>query len=185
MTLGAYLLNGVGLDWDIVPQHLVPLLVFSLRASDLTLSTLRTLAVVRGGRRAAWLLGIFQALLFVTGVAGLLSNLLNPWNLLAYAGGFATGNVIGMMIEQRISPGHSLLRIVSARRGNVLVETLREEEIGATEVRGHGLSGTVSLILCHLPRRQVDRAKRLVTNLDPEAFVSVVNVRQVGGGWQP
>jgi uncharacterized protein YebE (UPF0316 family) len=184
LTQKASSLITFGFDWGFIPSNLLPLLIFGLRTIDLTISTLRMLFVVRGRRAHAWILGLVQAFLFVAGIASVLGNLQDPLNLIAYAVGFATGNVLGMMIEARLAPGHSLLRITSAKRGNTLLETLHREGHGATEISGQGRLGTVSLILCYVPRRQIDRVKQTVVETDPEAFITVDHVRQLHGGWR-
>jgi uncharacterized protein YebE (UPF0316 family) len=170
--------------WDDVSPALLPFLIFSLRTVDLTLSTLRMLVTVRGRRLASWVLGFAQAVVFISAVAGVLSRLEDPWNWIAYAGGFATGNVVGILLEGRLAPGHSLLQIVSPRRGLAVAEALRRSGRGATSLAARGQEGSVSLILCYVPRREVETAHREILGSDPDAFVMVENVRQVRGGWR-
>jgi uncharacterized protein YebE (UPF0316 family) len=173
-----------GFDWGFIPSNLLPLLIFGLRTIDLTISTVRMLFVVRGRRAYAWALGLVQAILFIASIAGVLGNLQNPLNLVAYAIGFATGSVLGIMIEAWLAPGHSLLRIISAKRGSTILEALHGEGRGATEVSGQGMLGAVSLILCYVPRRDIDRVTQTVVENDPEAFITVDHVRQLRGGWR-
>lgn len=177
--------GGVLLDWDLLPSASIPPLIFILRSTDITLATLRILTVIRGRRKIAWLLAFAQASAFLLGVAGVITHLTNPWNILAYAGGFAVGNVLGMTIEGFFAPGHSLLRIYSPNRGQVLLQLLRDKGLGATELSGRGQEGTVSLILCAAPRRKVSSIKEAIIQDDPQAFVTVENVRSTRGGWEP
>lgn len=173
-----------GWEWTSLPPALLALLIFSLRAADLALSTVRMLAVARGRSLLAWVTGFAESLIFVTAIAGVLDSLDNAWNLIAYAGGFATGNVIGMVIEERLAPGHSLLRIVSSTRGSAVAESLRERGYGATELAGRGQEGTVGMVLCFVPRRQVGPVRQQVLTTDPRAFVTVEEVRSLYGGWR-
>lgn len=173
----------LGLDWGALPPYAIPLVLFSLRAGDLTLSTLRMLNVIRGRMLTAWLFGLFQAGFFLLGAAGLLGNLSNPLNLVAYAAGFATGNVIGLTLENWLIPGHTLLQIISSSRSSAIVEALHRAGLGATEVSGRGRSGTVGAIYCYTARRAMDRAKRLVLAIDSGAFVIAQSVRSLHGGW--
>lgn len=174
----------MSLDWSLIPAAFVPFLILAIRIGNLSLSTLRVFTVVRGRKRAAWALGFIQSLLYITVITGVLNNLDNPWNLAAYAAGFATGNVVGMIIDSRIAPGHSLLRITSSKRGAAIMEALHEAGMGATEVGGSGRDGTVSLIYCYSPRRKVRKIKDLVLQHDPQAFMTLLQVRQIGGGWK-
>ena len=161
-----------------------PLVIFALRSVDLTLGTLRVLTVVRGRRLAAWAIGFCQALLFISAIAGVLDDLANPWNLAAYAAGFATGNVLGIALEAIFAPGHSLLRVVSPRRGEAVAARLRQAGWGATEMTARGAEGTVGMILCYVPRRALGAARQEVLAADPEAFLSAGPVRALRGGWR-
>ncbi len=154
-----------------------------MRGTDLALSTLRVLSVIRGRRVLTWFISFFEAFLFILGAAGLLANLDQPLSILAYAAGFATGTAVGLTIERRFIPGNSMLRIYSVAKGDAIVESLRERGRGATEVAGRGLSGAVDLIFTFVRRRQEDRVRKEIVALDPEAVITVENVRVLAGGW--
>jgi uncharacterized protein YebE (UPF0316 family) len=173
-----------GFELTNLPAWLVLLVIFLLRCTDTTLSTLRMLAVVRGRRVLAWFLGFCGSLLFISAVAVVLDSFDRPLNILAYAAGFASGNVLGIVIEDRRAVGHSLLRIVSPERGPALIEALRTTGRGATELPGRSAGGTVTMIYCYIPRRQVPMVRRQIAALDPLAMVTVEHVRQLEGGWQ-
>ncbi len=174
----------IGLDWDRIPVALVPLIIFSLRTADLSLSTLRMLSVIRGRRGPAWLLAFAQSILYVVGITGVIANLRNPINLLAFAAGFASGNVVGLMIENRLAPGHSHLRVISTGYGAAILESLHDAEIGATDISAGGRAGTVDQIYCFVPRRKARDTVKLILQIDPTAFISAVAVRRIDGGWQ-
>ncbi|MGD8848815.1 MAG: DUF5698 domain-containing protein, partial [Anaerolineales bacterium] len=83
----------IGLDWGRIPAAIVPLVIFALRTTGLSISTIRMLMVMRGRRWTTWLLAFAQSIFYLFGVAGVISNLNNPMNILAFAAGFASGNV--------------------------------------------------------------------------------------------
>jgi uncharacterized protein YebE (UPF0316 family) len=170
--------------WFLIPVAYFPVAIFLLRISDVTISTLRTFAVARGRRMSAWILGFLQALLFVTAASVMLANMDQILNLLAFAAGSATGSVVGVIIEGLLAPGHSLIRMYSPGQGEALAEELRKLGYGATLVSGKGLGGTVSLIYSYVPRRKVPKIKKQVIMHDPDAYISVENVRQLRGGWR-
>jgi uncharacterized protein YebE (UPF0316 family) len=174
----------VGLHWDLIPAPLAPILIFILRCSDITLATLRMLIFVRGRPMLTWIIGFLQASLFISVVAGVLANIDNLLNIFAYAAGFATGNVIGITLESHFAPGHSLLRIISVRFGKLIAETLRKNGKGVTEVAGQGKQGIVSYLYCYVPRKEVFSTHDQIVSIDPEAFITVENVRQLHGGWK-
>jgi uncharacterized protein YebE (UPF0316 family) len=174
----------LGIDWNQIRPEFVPLAIFLLRSFDLTLSTLRVILVVRGRTLLVWIIGFIEALSFILGITGVISDLQNPLNFLAYAAGFATGNIIGMTIESKVAPGHSLLRIISSQRGNLITDKLRVLGRGVTDISAKGVEGMVSVLLCYVPRREVRRTKDQILSIDPDVFITVENVRELRGGWQ-
>lgn len=158
-------------------------LIFFLRVSDMTLDTLRVLVMMRGKKSIAWMLGLFQSLIFVLAISSVLSNLDNPLNILGYASGFATGVVVGMLIEERLALGHVQISIVSSRRGAAIAERLREEGFAITEIPARGKDGVVSLLNCSVLRRNVKRVQEIVNEVDDSAFITAEDVRPVRHGF--
>lgn len=134
-------------------------LIFLMRVSDMTLDTLRVLVVMRGKKGIAWMLGFFQSSIFVLAISTVLSNLDNPLNMVGYAAGFATGNVVGMWIEERLAIGHLHLRIISSRRGAAIAEALRAEGYAVTEIPARGKDGTVSLLAISVLRKNAGKSR--------------------------
>jgi uncharacterized protein YebE (UPF0316 family) len=157
--------------------------IFALRVSDMTLDTLRLLFVVRGKKGISWVLGFFQSLIFVIAITSVLKNLDNPLNIIGYAAGFATGNVFGMLIENRLAVGHVKLSIVSSARGAILAETLREAGFAVTEIPARGKDGMVSMLSVSVRRKDVARVDKSVREKDGEAFVIAEDVRPLRRGF--
>jgi uncharacterized protein YebE (UPF0316 family) len=158
-------------------------LIFILRVSDMALDTLRVLVVMRGRKGIAWILGFFQASIFVLAISSVLENLNNPLNIAGYAAGFATGNVLGMLIEERLAIGHILLNIVSPRRGTAIADYLRGEGYAVTEIPARGKDGMVSLLYVNVLRRNAERVKKLANEVDPDAFITAEDVRPIRRGF--
>jgi uncharacterized protein YebE (UPF0316 family) len=158
-------------------------LIFFLRVCDMTLDTLRVLFVMRNRKFFAWVLGFFQSAIFVVAITSVLENLDNPLNVVGYAAGFATGNVIGLLIEERLAIGHVQLSIVSPSRGTAIAERLREEGYAITEVSARGKDGMVTLLSCSVLRKKVDQARKLIIEVDESAFITAEDVRPVRRGF--
>ncbi len=166
-----------------MPPVLVTLTIFCLRVTDMSLDTMRVLFVIRGRRTPAWFLGFFQSLLWVVAITSVLSNLNQLWNIAAYAAGFATGNVVGMTIEGRLAIGHGHLRIISSRRGSAIIDALRTAGYAVTEIAGRGRDGTVSVIDCSVRRKDILPAQKIIYQIDPDAFVTVEEIRPLHRGF--
>jgi uncharacterized protein YebE (UPF0316 family) len=159
------------------------LTIFAMRVSDMSMDTLRMLFVMRGRKGIAWVLGFFQSVIYVLAITSVLSHLDNPLNVIGYAAGFATGNVVGMLIEERLAIGHLHLQIVSSRRGTALSEVLREAGYGVTEIPARGRDGVVSMLSVSVLRKDVHKIEALVHQHDPEAFMTSEDVRPVRRGF--
>lgn len=157
-------------------------LIFLLRVCDMSLDTLRVLVVMRGRKGIAWLLGFAQSMIFVVAITSVLQNLDNPLNLLGYAAGFATGNVVGMLIEERLAIGHTQLSIVSSRFGSAIAEKMRAEGYAVTEIPARGRDGMVSLLSVSVLRKNTERVHKIVNEVDPTAFITAEEVRPVRRG---
>jgi uncharacterized protein YebE (UPF0316 family) len=162
---------------------LAALSIFGLRVVDMSLDTLRLLFVVRGRKGIAWALGFFQSVVYIIAITNVLAHLDNPLNIFGYAAGFATGNVMGMWIEERLAVGHIHLRIISPSRGVSLAQKLREDGFGVTEIAARGKDGMVHLLSLSVQRKDVERVEGVVHETDPEAFITSEDVRPVRHGF--
>lgn len=159
-----------------------PLLIFLVRIVDVSLSTVRSLMVMRGQKTIAPAVAFFESLLWVFAVGTAIQNLDSPWHVLGYAAGFATGNLVGLWIEEKLAIGLATVRIVSRFGGVELAEALREVGHGVTEFLGQGREGRVEFIYTVVKRREVPRILSIVDRWDPDAFVSVEEPRTVRRG---
>src|SRR6185503_12171069 len=113
---------------------LTSLLIVLARITDVTLDTIRTVAIVQGRRMFAAILGFFQALIYVCAIAKVLLNMDKPAYALAYALGFALGTFLGITIEKRLAFGQQLVTLVT-RKGVVLINALRAAGHRLAEVK--------------------------------------------------
>jgi uncharacterized protein YebE (UPF0316 family) len=157
--------------------------IFALRVSDMTCDTLRMLFVVRGRKGIAWGLGFVQSIIFVIAITTVLQHLDNPLNVIGYAAGFATGNVVGMLIEGKLAIGHVKISIVTQRLGSALSQILRDSGYGVTEIPARGRDGMVSMLSVSVLRKDVPRVEEIVHAMDVEAFIISEDVRPLHRGF--
>jgi uncharacterized protein YebE (UPF0316 family) len=160
-----------------------PLVIFCLRIVDVSLATLRMLLAVRGFKMVAPFIGFFEVLIWILAVGTAIRHLDSPLHLIGYAGGFATGTLVGLMIEERMALGMANIRVVSRHGGVELAEALRERGFGVTEFAGQGREGHVEVLDAVLRRRDLPTALREIDFWDPDAFVTVQEPRAIHRGW--
>ena len=158
------------------------LLIFGLRIIDVSCDTMRVLFAVRGKRGVAGVLGFFQALIWIFAVASAIKYVDSWIHVLGYAGGYATGTVVGITIERAVAFGVSTVRIVSAHGGVEIAEALRERGYGVTEHAGFGREGSVEIVNSVVQRAHMDDVMAIVDRFDPEAFVTVEEPKILRGG---
>lgn len=168
--------------WEILQAGLF---IFSLRIIDISLYTMRIMMVVRGRKLLAWGFAFFQASVYIIAIRGVLTGDRNLATIIGYAAGFATGLVVGILLESRLAIGYTHLRVVSSGRGVEITEQLRQAGHAVTEYPGRGRDGTVSVLSINVLRKHESEVLELIACADPEAFVTAENViSRRRGYWQ-
>lgn len=163
----------------------LPLLVFLARLVDVALGTLRIIFLSRGRKYLAPLLGFVEVLIWITIVSQIVGGARNFAAYLAYAAGFAAGNYVGMLIEERLAIGTLVIRIIISQNGQSLIENLREAGYGVTHVDGSGSGGPVKLIYTVVQRKEFAQVVDVIQAANPKAFFTVEELRSVQQGIFP
>ncbi|MEX0662182.1 MAG: DUF2179 domain-containing protein [Balneolaceae bacterium] len=167
------------LFFELIPAVYIPLFIFFARIIDVSIGTLRIMFVSKGFRTKATMLGFVEVLLWIIIVVQIFQNLDNWMNYIAYAGGFAAGNFIGMYIEEKMKMGVQMFRIIVGSGKEILIEKLKEADFRVTSVDGEGKFGPVKVIFTVAKRKRWNELAQLVTEHAPNAFYSVEDVKHV------
>lgn len=157
----------------------VPLLIFLARILDVSVGTLRIIFVSKGLKYLASILGFVESLVWVLAISQVIQNL-NDWvTYIAFALGFAAGNLVGIMIEERIAMGNLIIRIITRREADELVNFLWDSGYGVTSVDAQGESGPVKLIFTVAKRKKLPEIIAIIKRFNPNAFYTIEDVRFV------
>ena len=163
----------------------LPLLVFLARVVDVSLGTIRIIFTSRGQKRLAPVLGFVEVFIWVSVIAEITKGAHNIAAYLAYAGGFATGNYIGMWIEERLAIGNLVVRAILSENRTGLIEELRAAGYGVTSVNAHGAKGPVKLVYTIVSRKDLPNVIETIHNTYPKTFFTVEELRSVEQGVFP
>jgi uncharacterized protein YebE (UPF0316 family) len=167
------------LIFELVPAALVPLFIFFARILDVSIGTIRIMFVSKGFRGKATILGFIEVLIWIIIVAQIFQNLDNWLNYIAYAGGFAAGNFIGMYIEEKMKMGVQIYRIIVNQENSHLSEELMKNDFRVTVVHGKGKFGPVNVLFTVAKRKRWQELADIVNEFAPNAFYSVEDVKHV------
>jgi uncharacterized protein YebE (UPF0316 family) len=163
----------------------LPLLIFLARVFDVTLGTMRIIFTSRGLRNLAPVLGFVETFVWIIAVSSLVKHAQNVAAYVGYAGGFATGTFVGMMIENKLAVGTITIRAIIRRNPKELIATLHDAGFGVTAVDGHGSTGDVKIIYSTVKRADLPAIVDIFHRTLPGAFLSVEEVRSTEQGVFP
>lgn len=159
-----------------------PVVIFFMRIVDVSLDTMRVIFAIRGKRVIAAGLGFLSVIVWIFAVGNAVKHLDSVWYVLGYAGGYASGNFVGITLDAALAYGIVMVRIVSRTAGVEIAEALRERGYGATEFPGFGRDGAVEIVSSAMQRRHLQETLTLIQQWDPAAFVTVEEPKELRGG---
>ncbi|WP_332449781.1 DUF2179 domain-containing protein [Methanoculleus sp.] len=164
---------------------IIPLFIFFARICDVTIGTMRIIFVSRGMKMIAPVLGFFEVFIWIIAVGQIFQNLTNPLNYFAYAAGFATGNYVGMIVEERLAMGLAIVRIITQRDSTNLIGYLRGAGYGVTVLDAQGKMGPGKVIISVVKRKNITDVENAIHEFNPKAFYSIEDVRRAAEGTFP
>jgi uncharacterized protein YebE (UPF0316 family) len=164
---------------------LLPLFIFVAEMAVVTLTTLRTIFVTRGRKYLAPCLGFFEVSIWLLAIGEVMKNLSNLSCYLAFAGGFTIGNFLGVLIEKRLAMGSAVVRIITPKNVEALMEGLKAASYGVTSIAGQGATGPVQVILTVVKRKELGQVLAIVKRFDPEVFYSIDDLQEASRGVSP
>ena len=164
-------------DWFVLT--VVPLLIFLARVVDVSIGTMRVIFLTRGRKYLAGAMGFFESFVWIVAVSQVMHNLTNWLTYLAFSLGFACGNLVGIMIEERIALGNLIIRIITRREATELVQALRSEGYAVTAVNAEGGTGPVKVLFNILSRKKLPHVIELIKRYNPNAFYTIEDLRFV------
>ena len=165
--------------FDFLDQYpyLLPIVIFFGRIVDVSLGTLRIIFVSKGEKYIAPFIGFFEVLIWIVIISEIFSRANDTVAYLSYAGGYATGNFMGILIEQRIASGVLLFRVYTKENGKELVALLNRSNFGATLIHGSGSQGEIDIIETVVDRKMLRSVEKIFTDFDPGVFYVSEDIR--------
>ncbi|MBF0593428.1 MAG: DUF2179 domain-containing protein [Candidatus Omnitrophica bacterium] len=173
-------LDSAAFTWGVLPA-----LIFVARICDMSLDTMRIIMIGHGRKGLASFFGFIEVTIWLVVARQVIVHLPNPACFIAYAAGFATGNYVGMAIEERLASGVQMVRMIVDRDGGPLIAALKVNGFGFTTMTGQGAQGPVDVIFTIVDRSRSGDVIRLIETVSPKAFYTIEDVRYASEGVFP
>jgi len=178
MILNVLLYN----DSDFFTWIILPLLIFLSRIADQSIGSMRLIFLSKGYKFIAPMLGFFEVIIWLIAVSQIMKHLDNVLCYIAYGAGFAMGNYIGMTLEERISIGTVLVRIIPNLNTEELIAALRAHNFGLTTIDANGSRGEVKIFISIINRKDLKEYISIINKINPNAFYTIEDVKTINQG---
>lgn len=165
------------MNWSILGQ------IFLINFFYITLNTIRVILTMRGYRKVAPFIAMIEVVIYTLGLSMVMEYLSNPIYLIVYALGFGIGIYTGMLIEDRMALGYSVIYIITDSTDHTLPNHLRDLGYGVTIERGYGRDGERLVLTALTPRAKERKLYEAIDELSPTAFYYSSEAKYIRGGF--
>lgn len=170
--------ESLGMSSGFFSYIFLPLLIFLARIGDVSINTIRIIYVLGGRKTIATCLGFFESFIWLMAIRQIFEHLDNWVCYVAYPGGFATGILVGMLIEEKIAYGKVIVRIITRKEIQRLKDFLIQEDFRFTAIKATGRDGDENVVFTVLERERLDTLIETLRTMLPTAFYTVEKVNR-------
>ncbi|MDO5717439.1 MAG: DUF5698 domain-containing protein [Tissierellia bacterium] len=165
-------------------NYIIYFLIFFARICDVSLTTVRTIFMVQGRKFIVMLIGFFEAIVYVVVLGKIVSDLDDPMKIIFYGLGFAAGNYVGLIIEEKLALGELAVNVVLRDSDNDdLIAEIRDNGFGVTLIEGQGRTMMRDFLVIVIKRKDLRRLKSIIDSYDKKAFLMTSTVDPINGGY--
>ena len=159
------------------------LIIFFARVTDVSLGTLRVQLIVRRKKVLAAAIGFVEVLIFIMIVSRVIQDIQHLPYVLAYAGGFATGTLLGIYLSEKLT--HRVVQTTIMCNGSQaqMEVALREAGFALTRYEGTGRDGAIAVLDVVCAARRLPQLLDVIRKTDPKAFFYTQELAGLHGGY--
>jgi len=160
---------------------LLCLKIFFARILDVSISTVRTVYVLKGKTSIVATLAFLEITIwFLVAREAINVEKINIWIVLSYSGGYTTGTIVGTFISKKFIKGNLGLEVISKK--------IKEENLNLIKEAGFGVSSinmneNKLMLILQINKKRLDECKTLIYSLDQDAFITVHETKYVYNGF--
>ncbi|MBG9987635.1 DUF2179 domain-containing protein [Aerococcaceae bacterium DSM 111176] len=165
------------MDWTILIQ------IFFINLVYISINTIRVILTMRGYRKVAPFIAMIEVIIYTLGLSIVMQYISQPIYLITYAVGFGVGIYTGMIIEDKLALGYSVVHIITNSTDHTLAQNLRTLGYGVTIQPGYGRDGDRLVLMALTPRSEERKLYDAIEELSPSAFYYASEAKYIKGGF--
>lgn len=177
--MNSSLADSLGVDPFVFQYILLPILIFLARIIDVSINTVRIIYMLHGKKLLSTVLGFFESLIWLLAISQIFQNLSSWPTYLAYAGGFGSGILVGMLIEEKLAIGKVLVRIITRTPADQLIKYFTHMKYRYSNIDADSEGGPVNVLFTVIKREKLEITIKAIKRYNSQAFYTVEGVKRV------
>jgi uncharacterized protein YebE (UPF0316 family) len=162
-------------------EHLILILILQL--CYVPMLALRTISMVKKLTLLTAFFGFLEAIIYVFGLALVLTGEQSTIAMIVYALGFSLGLIVGIRIEDKIAIGYRSVQVNIKHENHDLISTLRTYGFGVTVFQGDGREGERFMLDILTKRSREKDLFSIIESFEPHAFIIAYEPTRFKGGY--
>jgi len=159
------------------------ILLLILQLVYVPMLALRTISMVKKLTLLTAVFGFLESIIYVFGLAIVLTGEQNIIQMLVYALGFSLGLIVGIHIENKIAIGYTSILVNIKEMNHKLISTVRERGFGVTVFQGEGKDSPRYRLDILTKRTRENELLDLIAEFEPNAFILSYEPTRFKGGF--
>ena len=160
---------------------LLCLKIFFARILDVSISTVRTVYVLKGKTLIVAILAFLEITIwFLVAREALNVKNMSIWIILSYSGGYTTGTILGTNITKKFVKGNLRLEVISSKISVDDLQTIKDDGFGVSSIN---MNESKIMLIIQINKKRLEECKSLIYSLDKDAFITVNETKFVYNGF--
>jgi uncharacterized protein YebE (UPF0316 family) len=163
------------------------IVIFFVRIIDTSFATVRTVLVIKDKTTLAFVAAFFEVFVWFLIVREALNfegQSILPIAI-AYSLGYATGVRVGMYITDRFITTNVSVNIVVEQKKEIINALIEHNfAVSVSRIKGKDLISNKFMIFVATTNKKLDLLKKIITEIDPHAFIVASENKMVIGGYR-
>jgi uncharacterized protein YebE (UPF0316 family) len=143
------------------------------------MGTMRIITASKGMKTLTTIFAFFEIVIWLVAIGQIMQNLTNIFNYIAFAAGYTIGNYVGLYIEEKLSMGILMMRIITKKDAEQLLAFMKSAGYGFTRVNAEGIYGPVDVIFTIIKRKELKKVVDIIKHYNPNAIYTVEDIKSV------